>query len=279
MKTICILTYERTGSGWLSYALGGVDSISIHELFGEDPLLFILNLKKVLNSIYKVNPDLLSTIYKIYDVDNFFIENDTYKKIKQKILSKHIYNMDLFLTLRDICISNNYNFIFKLFNQHIKNNNLDIKNIIDLSNYIILNYRSNVLKTFISLELAKKTGVWYSKQNREIRSMKLSWKEQDYLKFYYHTQNIIRSFQKLSKNNIQITYEEIHENPGLNTHKSKIDYLFTKLHSHNININVNYHSYFDIQNNKENINEYIELFENPDDFNESLKTIPITVEI
>jgi hypothetical protein len=52
MKVICILTYERTGSGWLSGIFDTEDSVSVHEIFSDDPLLWFMKCEQIFKKIY-----------------------------------------------------------------------------------------------------------------------------------------------------------------------------------------------------------------------------------
>jgi LPS sulfotransferase NodH len=271
MNTIGILTYERTGSGWLCNAFDTQDYISTHEIFSDDPTLFFLNTQKLLAKIYKVSPYLLSTLCKIYHTDNFFIDNQTYIAIKNKILSNNnLYNIELLTEIKNI--------LFKFFPQHIQKN-ITIKDIENICNIIIINYRKNILKTFISLEIAKTTGVWYSKQKRIVAPKKIIWNEKQYLAFYQRINNILSDFEKIDSHKIYLSYEELHENVDLVNNQDKINYLQNKLKLKHIDISLNNINFFEIQNNKKTLEEYSPYFINHLDYIASIKKIPLYTNI
>jgi LPS sulfotransferase NodH len=275
MKTICILTYERTGSGWLSDIFNGKDCVSVHEIFSEDPLLFILNLHKILTKIYNIDDFLLKTLYKIYNPDNFFVDSNTYSQIKKKILSNNIYDISLFDTLQKICYSNNLNLIFKLFPQHIKNLK-DLYKVLDRVDLVIINYRKNVLDSFISLEIAKQTNVWYSQQNRIISKPKIIWNENLYKNYYDSIHNKILFFRNVLskyKNSMILSYEDIHEE--INDYNAKLEYINNKLYCMDISLDLNQLEIFKKQNNT----IYSDIFENYEDFENSMLNIPQKIEI
>lgn len=273
MKTICILTYERTGSGWLCDILNGEKSISVHEIFSEDPLLLIVNIQKVFAKIYKVDEKLLKTLYKIYNPDNFFIDSTTYRNIKAKILNQDIYDISLFDILQKKCYDNNFNFIFKLFPQHIKNNNL--QQILEKVDLIIINYRKSVLDTFISLEIANKTNIWYSQQKRYSKEIKIKWNANKYKNYYDSIENKISFFKKicLNKNHIVISYEDIHEK--IINFDLKIQYLNKKLEDLGLSIPLNTKELF----KKQNTTIYKNIFENYDEFYSSIKDLSRDIDI
>jgi hypothetical protein len=279
MNTIGILTYERTGSGWLCNAFDTQDYISTHEIFSDDPTLFFLNTQKLLAKIYKVSPYLLSTLCKIYHTDNFFIDNQTYIAIKNKILSNNnLYSIELLTEIKNICNQHYYNLVFKFFPQHIQKN-ITIKDIENICNIIIINYRKNILKTFISLEIAKTTGVWYSKQKRIVAPKKIIWNEKQYLAFYQRINNILSDFEKIDSHKIYLSYEELHENVDLVNNQDKINYLQNKLKLKHIDISLNNINFFEIQNNKKTLEEYSPYFINHLDYIASIKKIPLYTNI
>lgn len=277
-KTLCIFTYERTGSGWLCQAFNAEQSISVHELYSEDPTIFLLNTYKIYKEIYKIDPVLLSLIYKIYDSNNFFIDNNVNKIIKQNMLAKNLYSLDTMLHLKSICTSNGYNFIFKIFPQHLQSNKIDIKDILSKVDYVLINYRKNILKSFISLSMANASGEWYSKQKRIDKITKIVWDENAYIRYYNSIRNKIYSLLDIQNQHskaISICYEELHENPELTTHDHKISYLQNIIDKNSINMPINNLSFFDKQNNRPTIEEYSEFFINPTEFLTSVKHIPI----
>lgn len=253
MKIICILTYERTGSGWLSSAFDNDTTISVHEIFSDDPLLWMEKCLQIFKKIYKVEPELLSFLSSIYHYNNFFIDVISYSKIKTKILSKNIYTEKLLELFINICKKYNFNLVFKLFPEHIKF--LSSNFLLDNIDYMILNYRQNLLKSYYSLEKAKASGIWFSDQTSRQRSeTNIIWNEDHYNKYVNIVdQNIIllkSIYDKVTKNKFIVSYEELHENNLLTNNTQKITYLYNKLLENCIDIKLNNNEFFKKQNIK-----------------------------
>lgn len=251
MKTICVLTYERTGSGWLSSAFDTDETISIHEIFSDDPLLWMEKSLQIFKKIYNVEPELLAFLSSIYHYNNFFIDVTSYNKIKTKILSKNIYRQKILELFINICKKYNFNLVFKLFPEHIKFVSSNF--LIDTVDYFILNYRQDLLKSYYSLEKAKVSGIWFSDQTiRQQSETGIIWNENQYNKYVNIVdQNIIllkSIYNKATKNKFIVSYEELHENNLLTNNNQKIIYLHNKLSENNMNLKLNNIEFFKKQN-------------------------------
>lgn len=271
MKIICILTYERTGSGWLSNAFDTPESISVHELYTDDPTLIVYKFYKILTKIYKVDIEIINLFLQAYDPNNFFVDPKTHSQIKQSMLDNINYNTNLFMSLKNICKINNYNFIFKIFPQHLKY--INTAALIDHCDYFIFNYRENMINSYLSLQRAKETGIWYSGQNERLKDQKkIHWKETDYLDYVKELYNKIIILKKIydianKDKKITIKYEDIHDKNNENI--DKINYL--KQLISDIDIKLNNSHFF----KKQNI-DYDIL--NKDEFIKSLKKVPILLD-
>jgi hypothetical protein len=255
MKVICILTYERTGSGWLSGIFDTEDSVSVHEIFSDDPLLWFMKCEQIFKKIYNVDPALLKFLSSIYHYNNLFLDTITYDKIKYKILKNNIYNEQILKLFIDICKQHNMNFVFKLFPQHIKYISKDFLH--NNTDFMILNYRQDLTKSYYSLEKARVSGIWFKDQtNRQKEEIGIMWDENLYNTY---TNNIINNttilkniYDNFIKNKYIFSYEEIHENKSLNTYLSKIEYIKNIIQDNNIIFNLNNKEYFSKQNNSIN---------------------------
>lgn len=250
MKSLCILTYERTGSGWLSGAFDTEDAISIHEVFSDDPLLWFMKCQQIFKKIYTVDQNLLNFLSSIYHYNNLFLDVITYNQIKHKILNNNIYSEQVLKLFIDICKKHNKNFIFKLFPQHIKYISKEfLYNNVD---FMILNYRQDLLKNYYSLEKARVSGIWFKDQeNRQKSDINILWDENLYNTY---EKNISKNIMKLKdiynnfrNNKCIFSYEEIHENKLLNTYQNKIQYIKNKIND--ISFDFNNKEYFLKQNN------------------------------
>ena len=251
MKTICVLTYERTGSGWLSSAFDTDETISIHEIFSDDPLLWMEKSLQIFKKIYNVEPELLAFLSSIYHYNNFFIDVTSYHKIKTKILSKNIYRQKILELFISICKKHNFNLVFKLFPEHIKFLSSDfLSNNID---FVILNYRQDLLKNYYSLEKAKVSGIWFSdQQSRQNSEPNLLWNENHYNKYASIISKNIELLKTIYENfkhdKFIISYEDLHENNLLTDNIEKTKFLNNKLLSNNMNIKLNSTEFFKKQN-------------------------------
>jgi len=269
MKTLCILTYERTGSGWLSSVFDVQNTISLHELFSDDPLLWMSKCYKILAKIYNVDTELMNFLLSVYHYNNFFIDTNNYNNIKNNILKKNIYNQSILKLFINICKKNNYNLVFKLFPQHLKYISIDF--LYDNIDYIILNYRQDLIKNYYSLEKAMATGVWFSDQkNRQNtnNNTEIKWDETKYNIYVNQTikniELLMNIYKNFNKTKCIISYEQIHEKEFLNN-KEKIEFLQTILHIENLSLPVQNNEYFLKQNDKLQFSNYF-------DFNKSIES-------
>lgn len=266
MKSLCILTYERTGSGWLSGVFDTENSISVHEIFSDDPLLWFMKCQQIFKKIYTVDQNLLNFLSSIYHYNNLFLDVISYNQIKHKILNNNIYSEQVLKLFIDICKKHNKNFIFKLFPQHIKYISKEF--LYDNVDFMILNYRQDLLKNYYSLEKARVSGIWFKDQeNRQKSDIDILWNENLY---NIYEKNISKNIMKLKdmynnfrNNKCIFSYEEIHENKLLNTYQNKIQYIKNKIND--ISFDFNNKEYFLKQNNSIN-------FINQSDFLKSLES-------
>lgn len=217
MKTICILSYQRTGSSWLCDILSGENSIGIQEIFSKDPMLFSYTLSLVLNKIYKVKPSIVNAFNKIYNINNFFVNTSNYNQIKKNILNNKPYSIDLLKDIQNISYNNNYNLVFKIFPEHLDSVSLD--QILDISDYILINYRNNLLDSFISEKKSLLSQRWTSLQVERQYLEKIEWNEKEYTSYVDKVIFSIDYFLKNTKEHVLISYEKIHEC------QNKIDYI------------------------------------------------------
>lgn len=265
MKTICVLTYERTGSGWLSAAFDTPETISIHEVFSDDPLLWMMKCKQIFNKIYHIDDKILDFLTSIYHYNNFFIDTISYNKIKNNILNKSIYNEQTLDIFTDICKKHNKNLVFKIFPQHIKYLS---DNFLDSIDYLILNYRQDLIASFYSLEKARVSGTWFSDQNsRANDNHKILWHEDRYKTYVnnllYNISILKTKYDIFNKPKFIVSYEELHQDAKNISYKDKTHYLKNKMKQSGMNLLLNHNEYFFKQNNTI-------VFDNMSDFTNSI---------
>jgi hypothetical protein len=219
MKTICILSYQRTGSSWLCDTLSGQNTIGIQEVFSKDPLIFLYTFSQILNSIYNIDNNIINVFKNIYSPKNFFIDPTTYIKIKNKILKNKPYNIELLYSIQDIVYKNNNNLVFKIFPEHL--DDISLENILNISDYIIVNYRNNLLDSFVSEKKSFISQRWTSLQTERKYLEKINWNKEEYNIYKDKTINILNNFiQKMNKKYVMIAYENIHQS------NNKINYIY-----------------------------------------------------
>ena len=93
---------------------------------------------------------------------------------------------------------------FELIKNYLKENNIKIIHL----------RRKNLLKAFLSLKKANKSGIWFSegklKENKSIDFIRLDY--EDCLKFFEETSKKIKYFDDFYKNKINIFYEDLIKN-------------------------------------------------------------------
>jgi len=101
---------------------------------------------------------------------------------------------------------------FKLFNEQLEFCSLHLKDLLTALFYprMIVLYRESMLETYVSLQIAFKTDVWYSESNDISEKTKIDWQEfVDYAKT--EKARWKRSMMELSMNNevLFVSYEEL----------------------------------------------------------------------
>lgn len=262
MQTICILSYQRTGSSWLCDILSGENTICIQEVFSKDPLLFSHTVSPLLHKIYKMDSNLLETFRKIYQPSNFFIDPATYIVIKNNILKTNPYSINLLYSIQDILYANNYNFVFKIFPEHIED--MDLTSILNIADYVIINYRNDMLNSFISEQKAVVSQRWTSLQKERPYLYKIHWDEVKYLEYTEKVINIMNFWlSNVIREYVLISYEEIHSSIDKNiTIINQIKNIYK-----NFNFDLKQQSCLQKENNNINI---VDNFTNPKDFIKSI---------
>lgn len=211
MKTICIFSYKRTGSNWLCDTFSGQDSISLYEPFSKDPLAFFYTLFFLLKDVYKVDNEILDAYVKIYNYSNFFIDPSSYTKLMHRILEKKPYSIGLLKTIQNKFYQIEKNMVFKIFPEQIEDD-ISLEKITNLSDYIIINYRNNLLESFISEQKSLISHKWASIQTERKYLEKIEWNEYAYTQY---VKNVIASLNYLIKNinkeYVMLSYENIHK--------------------------------------------------------------------
>jgi hypothetical protein len=268
MKTICILSYERAGTTWLCTALNTPHTWCVFEIFSRNPALYYWNLLTVLKQSDAVPKVMVDAYQKIFNPQNLFVDALSFTRIKQNMLASNPFSIELLRSFKQEAYSQNRNFCFKIFPEHF-DDKIKFDEIIKESDYIIINYRNNILQTFLSWKLAIKTGAWTSldKTDMSLSDSKILWKESEYLCFYNKTKENI-DFWKTNikdKPTIILEYEQIHSN---DSNESKSLFVKEKLNQAGlVDFQVCLTNKFSKQRDYTDLSQVIS---NIDDFNESI---------
>jgi LPS sulfotransferase NodH len=263
---IAIFTYERTGSGWLCETFDSDNTISLHEVFNDNPLLTYNIFNKLYFNSTNFPGPISNCFKKIYYPGNFNINKNSNIEIKKKILQNKPYSFDFLKEIIKETKKLNKNCVFKIHPHHL-DNDITIEKIIEVSDYFIFNYRNNILKSFISFEISKKTDVWFLKNNSLKRREPLIWDKSKYISYMESILNVynfwLDIFNKIQKPKTIISYEKIHEDNM--DELSKISHIESLIN--NKDIILNYKNSFVKQND---YNNYADIFLNYDNFLQSL---------
>jgi len=263
MKTICVLSYERTGSTWLCTALNTHQTWCVFEIFSRNPALYYWNMLALLKIKDNIPLSAIETFKKIYYPKNLFTDAKSFAKIKQNMLAKEPFSIDLLKDFQSEAYDQDRNFCFKVFPEHL-NNHIKIQDIIEISDHIIVNYRSNVLETFLSWKIAIKTGAWSSRDivDPSIQDLRIIWNKEEYDVFYRRIVENINLWLKVSsnKNRTILRYEDIHSHQN---HEDKIEFLQKKFRETNLNdLELNYSNDFKKQIDYSSFDNLIENYSN-----------------
>jgi len=83
------------------------------------------------------------------------------------------------------------------YNHYNYENHFDIAEVMEMMDNVIVLYREDILKQFISWRVANKTNVWFlPKKHKPIKNVKLLWKLEDYLCFYKEQVKFYKDYKK-----------------------------------------------------------------------------------
>jgi len=274
MKTICILSYERAGTTWLCTALNTRQTWCIFEIFSRNPALFYWNLLTFMKLGDCIPQPIIEAFEKIFDPQNLFVDALSHTKIKNNMVASKPYSINLIKSFQQAAYSKNRMLCFKIFPYHF-DENVTVEDVISLSDYIVINYRSNVLETFLSWKLAVRTGAWSSldKQDR-LATPNVVWEEKEYLDFYNRTVSYIKHWEEIAKKkpNVILCYEDIHNENR--TENEKATYVKEQIKHMGLDMDVSFKNHFQKQTDYCDLSKIISNF---DDFKISYeeRNIPI----
>jgi hypothetical protein len=232
MKNICIYTLGRSGSNYL-------------RSFIEQPEYILLNEPFTLSSRHNAAQFLMgmSLLYQKEKIDLSHLKDLIYLALETQSSTNIIGTTLLEDKLLKLWFSEKQkltpkNILWKFMAWYHSSFNLNIHNMFDTIDYLILNYRKNILKQWISSIKAKKTGEWITDKKFINHDTQILWNKVDYLNFVAYTEKH-HSFMKMhfgefNKSKTIICYENLSD-----PNNGGVSYLNSKFQKANIDLPIN----------------------------------------
>lgn len=263
-NTVCIYTQPRTGSNYLQSILAS-DS-SYHNLY------------EFFNSHYWTILDVMSLMSKIWKIDMDKDECIEYLSgaisyLDSGILNKNMLNMKKFVKVKKYFNNvHNLGIIFKVFHNNIYHNNLDKDHLFDECDYMILNYRNNLLLRWISETIATQSNSWITYDSKQTSSIKIHWNKSEFIdnaeKMSKIYSRMLDNYMLFDKPKVIISYEKLHVNHDKNM------YLRDILNRNKIEINIeNIENLTLPKKQSSQTADLADHFNNPEDFLNDLDSI------
>ena len=157
-STVGIFTYARTGSNFLSNMFDHIEHLYASEIFCRDHLQFYRRIVDLLKRL-SVDHAIIHSLKEIYSRELLYRHIDNIENLEEEYSSKKIYSINLLKGFQREAYKLNKLFVFKIFEEHF---NLDIRyqDVLNLTDYVIINYRRNILDCFISYHTAVARDYW-----------------------------------------------------------------------------------------------------------------------
>lgn len=265
-KTLCILAEARSGTEFLS------------NLIASDPNFYLLGefFTPFGSNNIKTHVELLSQMIKNKHIDLSCYSN--YMGILADHIKNHnlgqMYNtitIEMFEVIKEYLYSINKNIVVKIFDNHLTNQLINKKDLLNSFDYIILNYRKSLLDTYISLSKALITSQWYVDSEDKIINPKIIWNKQKYLEFYKKSTerylSILEMYRMFDKGKIIWCYEDFHT---LNDKEKKLEQALKDI---GLNIKLTLDPQRLPVKQSKPTNNYDDIFENPIEFLKDLEEI------
>jgi len=173
-----------------------------------------------------------------------------------------------------------------IFEKHsyrdLRNNFIDIEELLKKCNSLIIPYRKNALLTYISDKKSYENNIYYidsrgvnSEKIKESQDFKISWDKKEYLHTFDYLNNSNKTIFEIYKNFIGnkciVNFEELHKQ------EDKVFYLQNTLQQNNINVNIN-PEIFNPTVRQSKDQSYENNFTNREEFLKDLADIPVFLE-
>lgn len=267
-KNICIYTLGRSGSNYL-------------RSFIDMPYYTLINEPFTLSSRHNASQFItgLGLLYEQNKIHLPQLKDLLYLTIEMQLAkglfkTKLLTNELLILWFNSIQEKRPTSILWKFMAWYDSLFSMNIVNIFDNIDYLILNYRKNILKQWISSVKATTTGEWITEKESINIHTQIQWNKTAYLNFVAYTEkhhNLMRTnFMQYDKPKTVICYEEL--SSSNNKQKQYLQNLFQKS---NIDLEINDHSTLKQQSdsNKPIEDNFLNKQEFLDDYNDIKDTI------
>ena len=233
MKNICIYTLGRSGSNYLRN-------------FIDKPEYILVNEPLTLSSRYNAAQFLMemSLLYQNEKIDLSHLKDlvsltlETQSSPNTIISTVLLEDKLLKLWFSERQKLTPKNILWKFMAWYHSSFNLDICDMFDTIDYLIINYRKNILKQWISSIKAMKTGEWITDKKSINHDTQILWNKVDYLNFVDYTEKhhgfMKNNFSQFNKPKIIICYENLSD-----SNTGGVSYLNSKFQKANIDLPIN----------------------------------------
>lgn len=235
MKNICIYTLGRSGSNYLRSFIERPEYILMNEPF---TLSSQSNAAQFLMGIALLYQNNKINLSYLKDLTAIALESQSSMNtiISTKLLDAKLLKL-WFIELQKQTMSQSI--LWKFMSWYDDIFSLDICTIFDSIDYLVLNYRKNILKQWISLIKAKQTGEWITENKSINYNTKIVWNKTNYLYFVDYTEKNHQlmkiNFDKFNKNKTIICYENLSK-----ADRGGYSYLYNKFQEADISLPINH---------------------------------------
>jgi hypothetical protein len=263
MKNICIYTLGRSGSNYLRSFIERPDYILMNEPFTLSSRPNAAQFLMGIALLYQNNKINLSHLKELITLA--LESQDRHESIKTKLLDDKLLKLWFEETQ-----TTPKNTLWKFMSWYNDILNLDICNMFDSIDYLILNYRKNILKQWISAIKARQTGEWITENKSINHNTKIVWNKTNYLYFVDYIEKNHQlmkiNFDKFNKNKTIICYENLSQED-----EGGYAYLHNKFQEADISLPINYA--VSIQRQSDPNQSLKDNFLNPQDFLDDYSSI------
>lgn len=233
-KNICIYTLGRSGSNYLRSFIHRPEYVLINEPFTLPNRYSSAQFLMGMSLLYQNNKIELDQLQELFLLALESQSSST--AINTRLLDAPLLKL-WFSEIQKQSTSKNILWKFMAWYSNVLN--LDIRNIFDNIDYLVLNYRKNILKQWISKVKATQTGEWITEDKSINHNTKILWNKTDYLSFAGGVRGdhkrMKENFYQFDKSKTIICYEDLSSSD-----EGGHNYLHNKFQKAGIDLPVNH---------------------------------------